>query len=69
MAFLKVWAWVGLGSGTKAERVEKMLGGTSGKVTQGTSNEKESGPVLDKPTCRRIICGVAQQVAGFWKQG
>ena len=50
MVFLKAWARVGLGSGTKADRVEKMLGGTSGRVAQGTSNEKESGPVLDKPT-------------------
>lgn len=50
MVFLKAWARVGLGSGTKADRVEKMLGGTSGRVTQGRSNEKESGPVLDKPT-------------------
>lgn len=50
VAFLEVWALVGLGPGTKAERVEKMLGGASGRVTQGTSIEKESGPVLDEPT-------------------
>ena len=50
VAFLEVWAPVGLGPGTKAERVEKTLGGASGRVTQGTSVEKESGPVLDKHT-------------------
>lgn len=50
MAFLEVWAPVGLELGTKAERVEKTLGGASGRVTQGTSIEKESGPVLDEPT-------------------